>query len=200
MKVSEAIRSRRAIKHYDPAYQIPEEEFKSLMEVVMQSPSSFNIQHWRFVDVIDKDMRHKIREAAWGQAQVTDASKLLVLCADVKAWEKDAKQYWQNAPEEVISMMVPMIKDFYDGREWIQRDEALRSVGIVAQSFMLSALEKGYDTCPMIGFDQDAVGKIINLPEDHIIGMMLVIGKRSKDPFPRGGTVDYDHVVIQNKF
>ncbi len=63
--------------------------------------------------------------------------------------------------------MVPMIKDFYDGREWIQRDEALRSVGIIAESFDVDRGTMALDTCPMIGFDQDEVGKIINLPDDH---------------------------------
>ena len=200
MNVSDALKSRRAVKHYDTSHTMPDEDFKFLMQSVMHSPSSFNIQHWRFVDVTDTEKRQKIRAATWDQAQVTEASKLLVLCADVNAWKKDPDQYWAQAPEEVANILVPMIKQFYEGREWIQRDEAMRSVGIVAQSLMLQAIEMGYDTCPMIGFDQEAVGKIINLPDDHVIGMMIALGKRAQEPHDRGNMIAIEQAVVINNF
>lgn len=200
MNITEAIKARRAVKKYDTDYQIPDEDFNALMDNALQAPSSFNIQHWRFVDVVDKAARQKIREAAWDQAQVTEASKLLVLCADVKAWEKDPARYWTQAPAPVTEVMVPMIKNFYEGREWIQRDEALRSVGIIAESLMLNATVMGLDTCPMIGFDQEAVGKIINLPEDHLIGMMITMGKRREEPFPHGVRLSRAQAIFTDKF
>ncbi len=200
MKISEAVAARRAVKHYDPDHVMPEDDFKALMDLAMQSPTSFNIQNWRFVNVTDKAKRVELRKAAWDQAQVTDASVVLVMCADVKSWEKDPARYWRNAPQEVGELMVSMIGPFYEGREWIQRDEGMRSVGMAAQTLMLSAKEMGYDSCPMIGFDQDAVAEIINLPDDHAIGMMLVIGKQSKAPNPRGGSIEYSEAVIENSF
>lgn len=200
MELSDAIAKRRAVKKYDTAHKISEEDFQTLITQATQSPSSFNIQHWRFVDVVDTEARAQIRAAAWDQAQVTEASKLLLLCADVKAWDKNPARYWANAPQEVSDMMVPMTKDFYEGREWIQRDEAMRSVGIISESLMLNAVAMGLDTCPMIGFDQDAVSKIINLPDDHIIGMMVALGKRREEPFPHGGRLPFEDIVVKNKF
>lgn len=200
MEIFQATAKRRAVKKYDMEYKISDEDFKNLIAQATQSPSSFNIQHWRFVDVVDKDARAQICAAAWDQAQVTEASKLLVLCADVKAWEKEPSRYWNNAPAAVSDMMVPMIQSFYEGREWIQRDEAMRSVGIISESLMLNAVAMGLDTCPMIGFDQDAVSKIINLPEDHVIGMIIALGKRREEPFPHGGRLPFDTVVVKNKF
>lgn len=200
MNVSQAITQRRAVKHYDATHKMTEETFKSLMDLALKSPTSFNIQNWRFVRVVDEGERHAIRKAAWDQAQITDASELLVLCADLKAWEKEPARYWRNAPQETADILVPMIGQFYEGREWIQRDEAMRSVGIVAQTIMLAAQEVGYDTCPMIGFDQDAVAKIINLPEDHVIGMIVVVGKAAQPAHPHGGDIDYNEAVIENGF
>jgi nitroreductase len=200
MELKQVIGNRRAIKKFDTEYQISDSDFKNLLTDSLKAPSSFNIQHWRFVDVVDKDSRQKIRQAAWDQAQVTDASKLIVLCADIKAWEKDPEQYWAQAPKQVQDTIVPMIKNFYEGREWIQRDEALRSVGIIAESFMLNATAMGLDTCPMIGFDQDTVGEIINLPKDHLIGMMISLGKRSEEPAPDGVRIGTDKALILNKF
>lgn len=200
MDVFEAIEQRRAVKHFDPHHQMTEEEIKKLMSTVLLSPTSFNIQNWRFVLVRDPELRKKIRECAWNQPQVTDASLLVVLCADLKAWEKQPERYWRNAPEEVRNFVVPAIDQYYRGRELVQRDEAMRSCGIAGQTLMLTAKAMGYDTCPMVGFDFDAVGKLINLPSDHIIAMMIAVGKAIKPAWPRPGQLDYEEVVIQDRF
>ena len=135
MNTFDAIRARRAVKHYDPDFVIPETEEAELKDLLRQSPTSFNLQNWRFVMVKDTDLRAQLREAAWDQAQVTEASLLFVLCADVKAWEKSPERYWEKAPQEAQDILVPMIKPFYEGKDWQQRDEAMRSVGIAAVSY-----------------------------------------------------------------
>ena len=81
-----------------------------------------------------------------------------------------------------------------------RRDEALRSCGIAAQTIMLTAKAMGYDSCPMIGFDPQKVGEIINLPKDHVITLMITIGKATQAPKPRSGPLDLDEVLIRNKF
>jgi len=187
MNTLEAIETRRAVKHFDPEHLLSDGEVDTILSSAMLSPTSYNIQHWRFVHVSDAAIRQQIREAAWDQAQVTDASMLLVLCADLKAWERQPERYWRNAPEETRNTMVPMLSDFYRGKEELQRDEAMRSIGIAAQTIMLTAKDMGYDSCPMIGFDSDAVAEIINLPEDHVIGMLISVGKASTEARARGG-------------
>ncbi|UVW29306.1 nitroreductase family protein [Massilia sp. H6] len=199
MNVTEAIRQRRAIKHFDAGHVMSEEEQRTLLELAMQSPTAFNLQHWRFVVVADPAVRKQIRAAAWDQAQVTDASLLLVLCADLSVWKQPAP-LWENAPEPVQAMMVPMIDTYYSGKPQVQRDEAMRSCGIAAQTIMLAAKSLGYDTCPMDGFDFDAVGEIIALPEHHVITMMIVVGKKTQDVWPKPGQLGYDQVVVRDRF
>ena len=157
MNTFDAIRERRAIKYFDPAHQFTQQETEQLLDLAMQAPSSFNIQHWRLVNVTDKALRAKLREAANNQAQVTDASLLFVVTVDIKAWEKDPARYWVNAPKEAQDILVPWIYPFYSGKEQLQRDEAMRSAGIILQTMMLSAKAMGYDSCPMVGFDFDKV-------------------------------------------
>ena len=200
MNVFEAIKQRRAVKHYDSNHQISKEDYEAIIEHARQAPTSFNIQNWRLVNVENPETRQKIREAAWDQAQVTDASLLFVICADLMAWNKNPERYWETAPKEVQDFLVPMIKPFYEGKEWLYRDEAMRSVGIVSQNLMLSAKELGYDSCPMIGFDQDKVSEIINLPDDHVVGMMLAIGKATQPAHPKGGFIPISEAVVVNKF
>ena len=200
MNVTEAIVIRRSIKAYDPQHKMSEEEIAKLMSLAMLSPTSFNIQNWRFVVVTDSALSKQIRAASWDQAQVEEASLLVILCADLKSWEKQPERYWVNAPKPVQDYLVPAIGQFYKDKEQVQRDEAMRSCGIAAQTIMLAAKEMGYDTCPMVGFDFDAVAKLINLPADHMPTMYVAVGKALKPASPRAGQLDFDEVVVYNKF
>lgn len=200
METLEAIRQRRAVKHYDPNHKMTPEEIETLMTSAIQSPTSFNIQNWRFVLVQDKELRKQLRVAAWDQAQVTDASLLIIMTADLKSWNKEPMKYWKNAPEDVANLLGNMIVPFYEGKEQLQRDEAMRSNGLAGQTIMLTAKAMGYDSCPMIGFDPDAVAKLINLPDDHVISFMISVGKATQEAWPKPGQLDLDEVVIKDKF
>jgi nitroreductase len=200
MKTVDAIRSRRAVKHFDANHSMSEAEVNEILSLAVLSPTAFNIQNWRFVVVSDQGLREKIREVSWGQAQVTDASLFIVLCADLKAWEKQPERYWVNAPQEVQEFMVPAIDAYYRGKDQAQRDEAMRSCGIVAQTLMLGAKAMGYDSCPMDGFDFEKVAELIDLPDDHVIAMFVAIGKGTKEAWPRPGQLELDEVVIKNRF
>ncbi|HSA98329.1 MAG TPA: nitroreductase family protein [Candidatus Nitrosotenuis sp.] len=200
METFDAIEKRRAIKHFDPQYQMSPDEINKILALAILSPTSYNIQNWRFVHIVDKELRKKIRAASWNQAQVTDASMLLILCADLKAWEKNPARYWKNAPKEVQDYIVPAILETYRGQDQFMRDEAIRSCGIAAQTIMLAVKSMGYDSCPMVGFDPKRVGALINLPEDHMICMMITIGKAAKEAQPRGGQLPLSDVVITDHF
>ena len=200
MQVDEAVRARRAIKWYDAGHQMPEQTFRTLMEHAILAPTAFNIQNWRFVRITDPEQRKAIRAVAWDQAQVTDASELLVLCFDNKAWEHEPQRYWHKAPQEVQDFLVPAIDDYYRDKPQVERDEGMRSCGLVGMTIMLMAEELGYQSCPMDGFDYEAVARIINLPEDHTIAFMIAIGKGTKEPWPKPGQLSLDEVIISNRF
>ncbi|MEM1213473.1 MAG: nitroreductase family protein [Planctomycetota bacterium] len=200
MDIMDAIYSRRAVKHFDPEHAMPDDVLTKLLEATIQAPTSFNIQHWRFVVIKDPALRQKIRELGNDQAQITDASVLIVMTADIKAWTKDPERYWANAPQEVSDLLVGWMGPFHEGREELQRDEAMRSMGMAMQTLMLAAQAEEYDSCPMIGYDFDAVAPLINLPSDHAIGPLVVLGKKTKDSWPKPGQLPLDEVVIENGF
>ena len=200
MDTFDAIAARRAVKHYDPKHEMTDEEVQKLLSHAILAPTAFNIQNWRFVVVRDPELRKQIRAVAWDQAQVTDASLLIVLCADLKSWEREPARYWKDAPKAAADFLVPAIRQYYEGREQVQRDEGMRSCGIVAQTLMLGAKAMGYDSCPMDGFDFDAVAKLIHLPADHAVAMFVAIGKATQPAWPRPGQLPLRDVVIQDRF
>jgi nitroreductase len=131
---------------------------------------------------------------------MTDASLLVLFTSDTKAWQKNPERYWVNAPKDVAELLVDWMDPFHEGKEWLQRDEAQRSIGLAMQTLMLAAQDMGYESCPMIGFDDEQVAKLINLPEDHVMGPMVAIGKGIQDPWPKPGQLSLEEVVFENSF
>ena len=201
MDTFDAIYQRRAVKAFDPDHRLTNEEEAKLLEAAIQSPTSFNIQHWRFVILRDPELRRKIRtELGNDQSQMTDASLLVLMTGDSMAWAKSPERYWKNAPKEVADLLVGWMGPFHEGREWLQRDEAQRSIGMAAQTLMLAAKSMGYDSCPMIGFDIEGVAKLIDLPDDHVMGPMVAIGKGIKKTWPKPGQLSLEELVVENGF
>lgn len=200
MNVSEAIETRRSIQKFDANHTLSQTEVDELITAALLTPTAFNIQHWRFVNIADKALRQKLKTLSWNQSQVTDASLLLLVCMDLKAWNKQTQRYCHNTPPEVQTGILKAIEATYTDNEQLQRDEGFRSAAMAAMTLMLKAKEMGYDSCAMGGFDFDKTAQLINLPEDHAICMMLAIGKPTSPAFPRAGQLDLGDVLFTNSF
>ena len=200
MNVSEAIEARRSVKHYDPEHIMPEADLAELIRLIKLAPSSFNMQNYRILVVRDPEIRQQIRVAAWDQPQVTDASVLFIMCADLTSHLADPADYWSHAPEEVQNILGPMIKPFYEGNDSLIRDESMRSAALAGMTLMLAAKDMGYDSCPMIGFDAAKVSELINLPENYAIGFMIPVGKQAQPGWERGDRLPDEKVVTYDRF
>ena len=184
MEFSDIVQQRRSIKSYDAEKSISDAELKELFKEVTLSPSSFNLQHWTFIAVKDSEQKKLLKEAAWGQQQVEDCSVAILVCGKLNAY-KDAPIIYKNTPKEVQEGMLPMINKFYEGKEQLQRDEAIRSASLAAMTLMYAAKNLGWVTGPMIGFDPVATSKLLNLTQAYIPVMLLVLGYQNKTPRPR---------------
>ena len=200
MNVTEAIEARRSVKHYDTNHVMPEADLAELIRLTKLAPSSFNMQNYRILVVRDPETRQQIRAVAWDQPQVTDASVLFIMCADLTAHLANPSDYWSHAPEEVQNIIGPMIRPFYEGNDRLIRDEAMRSAALAGMTLMLAAKDMGYDSCPMIGFDAAKVAELINLPENYAIGFMIPVGKRSQPGWERGDRLTDNKVVTYDRF
>ncbi len=194
MNVEQAIRSRRSIKTYDTSHEIDDATLHRIFEQVQHSPSSFNLQHWRFVVVRDQARRAELSAASFGQKHVADCSAVVVVCGKLTA-HLDAARTNAHSPADVLKSLVPMIQGFYEGHEAFSRDETLRSCGLAAMTLMLVCKTEGLDTCPMIGFDPKKVAAIVELDEHHIPSMLITVGKHDGQvPFPTS-RLDLEEIV-----
>ena len=199
MKISDAIKHRRSINFFDPSYKISTAQVRELIEAANLSPSAFNIQHWRFVWLRDEDVLQQAKASTWFQPQVTDASLVLLVCLDLKAWQKSPERYWVNAPENVAESMIENIRQIYTDNPQIERDEGMRSASMAAMTLMLKAQDMGLDSCAM-ACDAEKMAEVVNLPDDHAICMVLAFGKRLEAPYPRPGLLSVDDVLLTDSF
>lgn len=200
MDTFDAIKTRRAIKKFDKTYKMTDEQIRSLMGLTILSPTSYNHQNWRFITVTDQSIKDRISKAARNQAQPSDGSLVIILCGNMNAWNQDPLRYWKNSTTEKQEHVKNALYTKYADSAQNRRDEAIRSCGFAGQTIMLAARQMGLDSCPMVGFEYDELAKIINLPDDHMIVLMIVVGKAAEPAAPRGGQLSLDQVVFENKF
>lgn len=200
MDTFEAINTRRAIKKFDSTYKMSPEQVSSLMELTILSPTSYNQQNWRFITVTDQLIKEQISKAARNQSQPSDGSLVIILCGNMNAWKEDPLRYWKNSTLEKQEYVKKALHTKYAENPQNQRDEAMRSCGFAGQTIMLAARQMGLDSCPMVGFEYDELAKIINLPEDYLIVLMIVVGKAAEPANSRGGQLSLDKVVFENRF
>lgn len=194
MEFTQLVKERRSARNYHPERTITKEEIDSIFELVKFSPSAFNLQHANYMIVTNPKMKEKLSEAAYGQVKVRTASAVVVVLGDKKAYLKAPQINEGLLMLGVLSQMeydaaVKQTIFLYEKRgEEFQRDEAIRNASLSAMLFMLAAKEKGWDTCPMIGFEPERVRALLNIPEHFEIVMLITLGKEKLAAGNRGGT------------
>jgi putative NAD(P)H nitroreductase len=165
------VKERRSASNFLPDQMITKEEFNEIFELVKLGPSAFNLQHANYLTVIDPVIKEKLKKAANGQYKVTSASTVILVLGDKEAFGQAPAIYEGLKMLGIVNKqeydsMVHDTVSFYESRgSDFQRDEAIRNASLSAMMFMMAAKEKGWDTCPMIGFDSEAVKQILNIDE-----------------------------------
>src|SRR5262245_58777159 len=97
--VLDQLRWRYACKKFDPTRKIPAELWSKLEEALSLAPSSYGLQPWKFIVVTNPQVRAKLKEASWGQPQITDASHLVVFCVKKNVTPAEAERWVRRIAE-----------------------------------------------------------------------------------------------------
>lgn len=201
------VENRRSANKFIKGVQLPTEELEEIFKLVKLSPSAFNLQHAHYIVVNDRDTIEKLYAAAYKQYKVLTASAVVFVLGNLEAYKDVARinEGFLNLgvlSKQEYDMEVQSVTSFYEnGGPQFMRDEAIRNSSLSAQLFMLVAKDRGWDTCPMIGFNPDAVQELLNIPDNYIPTMMITIGK--SDPSsqrPRGYRKPVGEFVSYNEF
>ncbi|MEC0281481.1 nitroreductase family protein [Terribacillus saccharophilus] len=190
---TELVNERRSASNFLPDNPITKKELDEIFNLVKLGPSAFNLQHTNYVVVSDPEKKQKLKNAANGQYKVESSSAVILVLGDKEAFQQAADIYKGLNLLGIINkqeydLMVNDTVSFYEERgQEFHRDEAIRNASLSAMLFMLAAKEKGWDTCPMIGFDADKVKKILDVPAQYEAVLMITIGKeKTASRKPRG--------------
>ena len=178
MDLELAIRERHSVSRFDATHPVTDEALSGLFRLATLSPSSFNLQHGRFVVVRDPQRKLRLQEAAYGQKQVGQAPAVVVVCGKLGA-HRDAAKVFANVPPEARDRLIAQVEAVYGNAPALQRDEAIRSASLASMTLMLVAKAHGLDTSPLTGFDPRAVAAVAGLDEEHFPVMLLCIGKEA---------------------
>ena len=174
------VRTRATIEDFDSSRGLDEQQVRDLIEDAIHAPSSFNIQHWRFVAVRHAADKRCLKEAAYGQAHVEDAAVTFIILGDTRGVEKlpgivEQAVQCGALPEGKGAAWLRMAASIY-GDETIARDEAIRSGSLAAMLLMLCAEARGLATAALSGFDAARVMREFDIDERYVPVMLLAVG------------------------
>ncbi len=180
LDVPTAIAQRRSIKTFktDP---IAPELLQQLVELTVAAPSSFNLQVWRIVLVMDAAQRAALAEAAWGQQQIIQAPVTFVFAADADGWQTDRPAIYQTALEngawtqKTVDYFESAIPQFHAALGPMTREYAVKDAMIAATHLMLAAESLGLATCPMNGWIEAKVKAVIGASDDPNLAIAVLV-------------------------
>lgn len=202
--LAEVMKDRHSVRKYETGVEIPRSELNEILELATSAPSSWNLQHWRFLVVTTQEKKERLLPLAYNQQQVVDASAVIIVLGDVRA-DLAVRDIYGKAMQggvinqQVHDIMVSQVEGAYASNAEIGMKEAVLNASLASMQLMLAAKAKGYDTCPMGGIDRDGIMKECNIPERFYPVMMLTLGKASTPAHPTA-RLPLSEVVINESF
>jgi nitroreductase len=167
----ERLNWRYATKLFDPSRKISDADWNTLEDALILSPSSGGLQPWKFIVVTDPAVRAKLLPASYGQAQITNASHLVVFASKNNLSEADVDAFISHIGSvrgATVEALAPFRGMLVGGIVKAQ-DEPARNAWARNQTYialgnlLTSAALLGIDACPMEGFDRAQYDEILGL-------------------------------------
>ena len=179
-KYIENLHWRYATKKFNPEKQVSKDDMETLLEAIRLSASSYGLQPYEVMVIKDPEVRAKLKPAAFGQPQITDASYLLVFAYNTNVDRKYLDKFIKNNSE---TRNKP-VEDFQDLREMIQNSVltftedvkhiwASRQVYIALGNLLSAAADLKIDVCPMEGFDSAEFDELLDLKSKDLKSVTL---------------------------
>lgn len=199
-QILEAFQFRHATKSFDPTKKITSEDFSFILETARLSPSSFGYEPWNLLVIQNEALRNEIRNVSWGaQGQLPTASHYVIFLAQTGEQMQPDGAHVQHMMD-VLGLSdeakasrtkrygLFLEEDFQIGRnEKAMADWSAKQAYIALGNMMSTAAQIGIDSCPIEGFDQQAVEHLL---EQHdlldrsvfTVPVMVAFGYRSDEP------------------
>ncbi len=188
--VEQLLEQRISANHFDTERTIADAQISELVRLATLAPSAYNFQNWRFYAVRDSAAKNRLKNVAYGQQKVVDASVTFIVCG-LRNAHRTLEQTLQSAVDAhildrpLVNGWVKMATESHEGNEALQRDEAFRSASLAAMSLILAAESTGFVSGPMSGFDPEGICREFNLGPDEIPVILIAVGYPAPGNLPQ---------------
>ena len=182
LSVADAAAKRRSIRAYSPD-PVPAQDLDAIFDITRLAPSAWNLQPWRFVVVEDPARKARLAEAAFGQRQVSSAPAVIAVYTDMHdALAGVDRVIHPDLSAEQREKQRRSIEKAFAGKSEEERNAWGARQGYIALGYLLlAAAERGYDTSPMLGFDQQQARAVINAPPHAQVIALVAIGTGTEE-------------------
>ncbi|MFC7153905.1 nitroreductase family protein [Halomarina halobia] len=186
------VRDRRSVHDYSDE-PVDDETLEELFDLVRYAPSSYNLQPWEFLVVREEGNREALREVAYGQEHVTDAPVGVVVlgntdpAAHADRVVDDLLEKGYRPDRAARDGLLERIEGLRDRDEATNRRWAVRSTALAAMTLMHAARSRGLSTCPMGGFDPEALRETFDVGDEYEPVVLLTLG------YPADGAADREN-------
>lgn len=185
-----ALHFRHACKIFDETKAIPSEQFEEILEAGRMSPSSMGVEPTRFLVVRDKSLREKLKEACWGQVQLTTASEVVVIKCLLQQMLPPSNylnqmSFRRGKTDEQREKWIKIYKNMLDEKEsdgitlrnWVEKQSY-----IAGGTMMNYAAYLGIDSCAIEGFEYKKLNAVLGIDRfKECVSMILTFGYRVKE-------------------
>ncbi|EQB40381.1 NAD(P)H-flavin nitroreductase [Sulfurimonas hongkongensis] len=183
----EVLEFRHACKVFDESKKIPQEDLEFILDAARRAPSSFGMEAWKFLIITNEELKAKLRPHCWDQVQITSCSHLVVILAGIESVKVESgipkkrfarREMPQDKLEFYLKLYADHLKDTLSSDKNIYAWTA-KQTAFAAANMMSAAAVKGVDSCPIEGYDKDAVESILGLDKAKFrLSMLLPLGYR----------------------
>lgn len=197
-KIIENLKWRYATKKFDSSKTISTEDFETLKKAMQLTASSYGLQPYKILNIVDKETRTKLRAASWNQSQIEDASHMIVLANMTDFGDELVDNYFENVidtrnvTKEDVADYANTVKSTIGQLSQEQKANwTAKQAYIVVGNLLSAAAQLRIDACPMEGFQSEEYNKILDLNSKNLNAAVVVtLGYRSEED----GTQHYKKV------
>lgn len=179
--IIENLNWRYATKKFNAEKKIAKQDLEILKQAVRLSASSYGLQPYQVILVENEDLRQQIKEAAYNQTQITEASDLLIFANITDVGTTEIKSYIENmaSVREIPSSNLKGFEDMMNNVVTSLSPEAkenwtAKQTYIALGTLLSAAADLKIDATPMEGFNRDTVNEILQLKQKGLSATLIV--------------------------
>jgi len=156
MDILDTIKTRRNIKEFLPKF-VDWDKLSKILDAARYAPSCGNLQNWKFIVVIETDLKKQLAEAALQQYEIINASALIVVCAE----PEKAERYYGPRGERLYTV---------------------QNCAAAIQNMLLEAHSLGLGARWIGAFEEEMVKRLLSIPEEARPQAIVAVGYPKEVP------------------